>query len=118
MTSFAGRPWDMFRSELVDTMHGQHKSRPALPCKYCGVPTRSIYQVCCDHTDLLDLDPQAPAALEETRAAQDPNAELAAELASPTALVSSSAAAKTHVPPGTNGDVPGVAAALDSSEPV
>lgn len=113
MSSVAGRPWDMYKAELADTQRGQHKSRPTLPCVYCGNPTKSVYRVCLDHTDLLDLDPGAPAALEETRAAHNPNAELAAELASPRALVSSSATSLRGALT-TNASLPEVA--LDNSE--
>lgn len=45
-------------------MRGQHNSRPKLPCRYCGQLTKSLYQVCLDHDDLLDLDQAHPAALE------------------------------------------------------
>lgn len=111
MSFVAGRPWDMYRAEMTDTIRGHRKSRPALPCKYCGHPTKSVYQVCLAHDDLIDLDPGYPAALEETRAAHCPSAEPAAGLASSRALVSSSA----DSPGGTNGD--GLSgAALDNSE--
>jgi hypothetical protein len=82
-------------------------------CVFCGEPApHSAYQVCSDHHDLIELDPGAPSALEETRAAHCPSAEPAAGLASSRALVSSSA----DSPDGTIGDGLSGAAALDSLE--
>ena len=48
--------WDMYRTELADTQRGMQASRPKLPCIYCGAPTKSVYQVCCAHSDLPELD--------------------------------------------------------------
>lgn len=64
----------MYRAELADTIRGQQSSRPALPCVYCSAPTKSIYQVCCAHSDLIDLDPGHPAALVEARTPENAGA--------------------------------------------
>lgn len=70
--------WDVFRAEYADTVRGQHKSRPALPCRYCGHPTKSLYQVCLAHDDLIDLDAGYPAALESADTLMEPHPSVSA----------------------------------------
>lgn len=67
-------PWDLYRAEMFDTIRGQDEHPKARACKYCGAPTRSRYQVCLAHDDLIDLDPGYPAVVDETdvRPHQDP----------------------------------------------
>lgn len=113
MTFVAGRPWDIFKAELADTMRGQDEHPQARACVFCGALTRSRYRVCLAHDDLIDLDPGYPAALVEPRehASRD---ELAAELSPPTLGSTSAAAHGDGTQAGTNGDGPADAAALDS----
>lgn len=60
------QPWDMLRAELYDTIRDQDQHPRKRPCVYCSALTRSRYQVCMAHDDLIDLDPGYPSALDET----------------------------------------------------
>jgi hypothetical protein len=89
--------WDVYRAELADTQRGQHSARQARPCIYCGAKTKSVYQVCLDHTDLTNLDPSTPDALEKPRE-RTPSS--IAQGSRPSARGSSSAARHVHTGPG------------------
>lgn len=94
--------WDMFRAELYDTIRGQDQHPAQRPCVYCSAPTRSRYQVCLAHDDLIELDPGYPAALESADVSREPQP--SAPAVSSAALPSPSAALPAALAPQPTGD--------------